>query len=213
MLTEVINNYFGTSNGFGDKDKALAAFGVSANTPIVLIRQPIGPSGSGSQAAMSVAGSASYIKVFNDWFGADEINKKATLGHELAHYWDYAQGNTLDADMQSWINWGDTATEYARTRYDVDDLADAVYVYFWNDYDEGYLWTDDIKKGKTLAELPEWGGRGRDGLRLKPNYADFSLVGTDRLDANGTDRVYDRYDWLECKFANRDCKPFTTGHF
>ncbi len=195
---------FGGSDGFGNLDTALTEFRVSEKRPIVLVQQPnSNPNKPAAVAFLPSCGNA-FVRIYNSWF--NEPEKEMLLGHEMAHYWDIAQNDTLGQEMTKWVNWGDTAKDYG-TRSDREDFAGAVEVYFWPQGDENREWTDDDWAGLALANDPAYGGRGKDGLRLAPNYQSFPLNDNNRLSATGTGRVYDRYDYLECKFSGTDCKP------
>lgn len=200
-LTDVIVSQFGGSIGFGSMTQALTEFGVSTNNPIRVFRTP-------TPAPDRARATNPDILVYQGWIdlSGDPILQRASLGHEMAHYWDQEYGHGLTTEMKGWINWGKTATDRG-THTQYEDIAEAVRVYFWNQYDEGREWTDDDWAGLALANLPQYGGRGKDGLRLASNYTSFPLDDNRRLSATGTQRVYDRYDWLECKFTNIECKP------
>jgi len=206
-LNTIMNGKFGGSDGFGNLNAALVKFGVSEDRPIVLFQRP-NYSPDVPLNTATIDGNA-FINVFDSWF--TQSDKEALLGHEMTHYWDITTHNdVLDQDMKNWINWGNTATKYG-THSDDEDLAEAVTVYFWNNYRGGEgttrEWTDDAWAGLALANQPQYGGRGKDGLVLAPNYTSFPLEDNQRLAKTGTQRVYDRYDWLECEFSNSDCKP------
>ena len=196
VLTDVINNKFGGPTGFGGLNTVLTEFGVSANNPIRLFRKPIG---SNPYAAASVG--RPNVTIFDHWFSGGSSLQEALLGHEMAHYWDQSYGYALTTEMGGWINWGTTATDRG-SHAPVEDIAEAVRVYFWNQYDEGREWTDDIEAGLALANDARYGGRGRDGLRLDPGQLQLP---TDQRQpsATGTIQVQDRYDWLEMKFTGR----------
>jgi hypothetical protein len=82
------------------------------------------------------------LTIFDQWTTLNSPLQEALLGHEMAHYWDQVNGYDLTREMRGWKNWGDTATDRG-TATDGEDIAEAVKVYFWNQYDEGRLWTDD----------------------------------------------------------------------
>jgi len=190
-LTDVINNKFGGPTGFGGLNTTLTEFGVSANNPIRLFREPAGGN-------PNVAASAARpdVTVFNHWFSCGSPLQEALLGHEMTHYWDQAYGYALTTEMKSWVNWGDTATDRG-SHTNLEDIAEAVRVYFWNQYDEGHEWTDDDWAG--LNNYP-WTS-GPDQLMLDAT--------THQPSQTGTIQVYDRYDWLECRFTGNCLKPLT----
>jgi len=198
VLTTVIDDKFGGSKGFGSLNAALTEFGVSTDNPIVLVRRVEDPAnpGSGSPAAACKP----YVYVHDAFFTCSQDWQHATLGHEMAHYWDGEHGWGLQNEMREWINWGDTATDY-RPNVAKEDFAEAVKVYFWNQYDQGREWTDDMETGLALSNDPQYGVGGRDGLRLAPDYESFPLNSLRRLSGVGTKRVKDRDDYLEWKFT------------
>lgn len=123
--------------------------------------------------------------------GYEEWKHSPILTHELAHYWDQADGY-LSSDMLSWVNWGEPSTRIgALYPGSPEDFAEAVDVYFWPEMDEGRLWTDDVGAGLALA------GGIPDSLRI---------TGTDRY-GNSVDNasclvlVKDRYDWVQLKLT------------
>jgi hypothetical protein len=200
-LTDAVNNKFGGPAGFGSLDAALTEFGVSTDNPIVLVRRPEEPGVPNATAAACKP----YVYVYNPYFGRTPDAQASTCSHEMAHYWDDAHNRELNREMKDWINWGDTATAPATN--DREDLAYAVQTYFWPQEDKNREWTDDMGAGLVLANDPAYGGRGLDGLRLAPNYRDFPVDDNRRLSATGTEQVYDRYDYLECRFTGSCLKP------
>jgi hypothetical protein len=101
--------------------------------------------------------------------------------------------------MLGWKNWGVAATVYGANCgcavQDKEDFAEAVMVYFYPNLDEDRLWTDDI--GAVFTWYP-W-LTGPDQLMLDEDTLQPSQT--------GTVQVYDRYDWLECRFTGNCLKP------
>jgi len=208
-LTDVISNKFGGPRGFGSLAGALTAFGVSARDPIVLVRERVcnvGPDVPAAECRPYLYVYDHFFDVINAWPG--EPVGEATLTHEMAHYWDKAQGNTLRTEMQQWINWGKTATHYAEGKGAGEDFAEAVRMYFWAPVlprlEEGREWTDD-----------DWAGRnnypwttGPDQLMMTEDQLQLP-VGDRRPSRDGTIQVQDRYDWLQMKFG----KPWLTPYW
>jgi hypothetical protein len=204
-LSDTINNKFGGSTGFGSLDAALAEFGVSVNNPIKLERESV----YSSRNPYAVASARRpYITVYDYWFDVGSPVQETSLCHEVAHFWDQAHNDVLSTEMKSWINWGDTASDWGS--YDSqEDLAEAVRVYFWPQYDEGRLWTDDemITNDGMIVQ-----GIVADGTREGGTFKQYDwLTGSDQLmlDENGvpsktgTIQVQDRYDWLQMKFTGK----------
>ncbi|MCP4539892.1 MAG: hypothetical protein GY832_22360 [Chloroflexi bacterium] len=195
-LNTVVEDKFGGLDGFGDPGVALSELGVSVSNPIRLFREPV--SSYGDEVAADSA--RPNITVFDHWFTLGTFRQRATLGHEMTHYWDHAHGYELRTQMLNWITreWGEEATGYAAdSGSDGEDLAEAVKIYFWNQYDENRAWTDDW--GRGLDRYP-WTS-GADQLMLDAS--------TNQPSQTGTIQVYDRYDWLQCRFTGNCLKPLT----
>ena len=193
-LNTVMDGKFGGPDGFGSLDAALIEFGVSEKRPIVLFQPPNYNPNVPVQTSMVTGGNA-FVNVYDSWFTRSD--KEELLGHEMAHYWDFAHNDKLDQEMKGWINWGTEATDYG-TFSDDEDFAEAVTVYFWNNYkNEGKNreWTDD-----------DWAGLNNYSWTSGPDQLMLD-ASTNQPSQTGTIPVYDRYDWLECKFTNNNCKP------
>ena len=198
--------------GFGDS--AWEKLGI-ASDPLYILRSSKDPSSPRAKAAQGLIGS--WFFIFNPFFEPQELGRleppEVILTHELAHQWDYVNQWQLNQEMWLWINWGEEPSSKAIGDRR-EEFAYAVTYYFWPGQDENRFWTDDFGSGLMIyANSEEYGGRGRDGLRIRqdeltkpiskrepariPDANDFSI----------TDPVYDRYDWLECKFTGQNCKP------
>lgn len=203
IMTDAINGKYAGPTGFGSLGTALAEFGVSTDTPVVIVRKA-----AGSTPREAAACCRPYVYVYDKFFdfNGDPVIQTMMVTHEMAHYWDHAHNDELNKEMREWINWGETAASGVSDRPN-EDFAETVRIYFWQHDDQNREWTDDIGAGLTLANDPQYGVGGADGLRLASNYQDFPLDDNRRLSGSGTERVYDRYDWLECRFTKTDCKP------
>jgi YD repeat-containing protein len=187
-LTSAIGNY-GGSSGFGSLGNAFTEFGVSTDTPIQVVRRSVD-----SEPNTRARGGKPYISVFDEFFEPGNVAayQEWEMTHEMAHYWDQAQGGTLNTTMQSWVNWGQTATDYG-TKSPVEDLAEAVRVYFYWQYDEKREWTDD--KGAGYDKAVSYGATGPDQLKLDATTMMPSAI--------GTEEVNDRYDFVQWKLTGK----------
>jgi len=200
--------------GFGDS--AWEQLGI-ANDPLYILRSSKNSSNPYSKAAQGLVGS--WFFIFNPFFEPEEFGKaeppEVILTHELAHQWDYVNQWQLNLEMWMWINWGEEPSWKAIGKTE-EEFAYAVTYYFWPERDEKRFWTDDLGSGlMALANSEVYGGRGRDGLRIRIDELLKPIAIADRQPAMGddannfriTEPVYDRYDWLECKFTGQNCKP------
>jgi hypothetical protein len=198
-LTDAIENVFGGTGspnanppigvGFGSLPATLTNLGVSEQNPIIVVRRVNEPNdpGSGSPAAAFKP----WVYVHNAYFSSDAGWQKRSLVHEIAHYWDDANGQGLSKDMSQWINWGDTPTDY-QTGNPREVFAETTTVYFLSQYrDKTREWTDDFGAGFDLAKRN--GATGPDQLMLDMN--------TKQPSATGTEEAKDRYDFLQWKFT------------
>jgi len=210
-LTDVIDSNFGGPAGFGSLNAALAQFGVSPASPIRVFREPVS---SADPDARAGAANPDLI-VWQSWvdLGGDPTLQRAILTHEMTHYWDQEHSDGLTAEMKGWINWGVEATDRG-THTQYEDIAEAVRIYFWPDYYEERLWTDDvIVTGAGVMKQ----GVDASGTRYGATFRQYGwLTGSDqlKLDTSGTPsktgavQACDRYDYLECKFTGNclaDC--------
>ena len=201
-LTDVINNKFGGPTGFDDWNIALVEIGVSPDNPIRFFRKPIGSSGDARAAAANPD-----VIVYDSWFllNDDPTLQEALLGHEMAHYWDQEHGGALTTEMKGWINWGDTATDRG-SHADVEDIAEAVRVYFWPQYGAAEPppreWTDDMG---IVFEKYDW-ITGPDQLTMNENQLGLP-VSNRKPTPDSPIQVQDRYDWLQWKFTGTWLTP------
>jgi YD repeat-containing protein len=191
--------------GFGNLGRALDELGISATNPLELARSP----NYGYPIAAFHASPSPRITFLGYFFDRDSSDQKAIAVHELAHRWDCAHNWNLSKQMLDWINWGETPSVKAVNP--LEDLAYTVEYYFFMERDEARFWTDDFGAGLYgYASDSRYGGKGRDGLRLDPGYEQIPLDKREpsfNPDAPGTVQVYDRYDFLECTFTGKNCKP------
>ncbi|MEJ5312690.1 MAG: hypothetical protein WHX52_23240, partial [Anaerolineae bacterium] len=205
-----------------DKYTSVAGFGDSAweklgiaSAPLYILRSSKHSSNPRAKAAQG--GIGSWFFIFNSFFEPEKFGKaeppEVILTHELAHQWDYVNQWQLNQEMWMWINWGDTPSSRANNKR--EEFAYAVTFYFWPEQDEHRSWTDDFGGGLVSYAVSErYGGRGRDGLRIRTDELLKDPIASrepaemdDAYNFDITEPVYDRYDWLECKFTSQNCKP------
>lgn len=186
-LARALYDKFGGWMGFGSKGVALAELGISVQEPMFLLHVPhINDPTLPEDVRVPAATLRPLLFIYDDFlFDGDADRQAANLTHELAHYWDQAQGYRFTAELTAWVQAhpgeGTAATNYGATGGPSEDFAEAVTVYFWPQYenpDPKTAWTDNAGRGKRLREA---------GMLPPPGLVPFPWL-------------FDRHDYLRTLF-------------